>query len=102
MTNIDAVTIEPGIYIEELEFGIRIEDDFLVNNDGAEFVSETIPRDADWFIIKEGDYDPEEMEVPWINTDKEPAMEEKTMPWFGAPLEMFLTLGLAAILLRRN
>jgi len=102
LTNIDAVTIEPGIYIEDLEFGIRIEDDFLVNNGGAEFVSETIPRDAEWFIIKEGDYDPVETGVPWIKVGgEEPDMDEKTMPWFGAPLEMILTLGLAAIILRR-
>ena len=52
----DAVTIEPGIYIPEMAFGIRIEDDFLVNNNGYEHTSEIIPRDLDWFIIRADDY----------------------------------------------
>lgn len=51
----DAITIEPGIYHPEW-FGIRIEDDFLVNADGHEFLSEIIPRDLQWFMIEEGDY----------------------------------------------
>ena len=104
LTNIDAITIEPGIYISEMEFGIRIEDDFLVNNGGHEFVSEIIPRDVEWFIILEGDYDPIEMGVPWIEVSSEKSEEEESysMPWFGAPLEMLLTIGLAAVLLRRQ
>ncbi|HIG02931.1 MAG TPA: M24 family metallopeptidase [Candidatus Poseidoniales archaeon] len=51
----DAVTVEPGIYHDGW-FGIRIEDDFLVNSDGHEFLSEIIPRDLDWFMIEKGDY----------------------------------------------
>lgn len=47
----DAVTIEPGIYIDGW-FGIRIEDDFLVNTDGHEFMTADLPRDLDWFMIK--------------------------------------------------
>jgi len=104
LTNIDAITIEPGIYIPEMEFGIRIEDDFLVNNGGHEFVSEIIPRDAEWFIILEGDYDPVEMGVPWIEVSSGEGEEDESnsIPWFGAPLEMLLTIGLAAVLLRRQ
>ena len=48
--------MEPGIYHDGW-FGIRIEDDFLVNGDGHEFLSEDIPRDLDWFMIRPGDYD---------------------------------------------
>jgi len=103
LTNIDAITIEPGIYITELEFGIRIEDDFLVNNGGSEFLSENIPRDADWFIISEDDYDALEEGVPWLAQDADDENpENKSMPWYGAPLEMLMAISLAAILLRRK
>ena len=104
LTNIDAITIEPGIYIPEMEFGIRIEDDFLVDNGGSEFLSEMIPRDADWFIILEGDYDPVEEGVPWLEVEDDSSVmdDEKSLPWFGAPLQMLMPIALAAILLRRN
>ena len=52
----DAVTVEPGIYHDGW-FGIRIEDDFLVNQDGHEFLTEDLPRDLDWFMIMEDDYE---------------------------------------------
>ncbi|MBS1839337.1 MAG: aminopeptidase P family protein [Acidobacteria bacterium] len=39
------VTIEPGIYIPEENLGVRIEDDFLVTESGARFLSEKLPRD---------------------------------------------------------
>ena len=52
----DAVTVEPGIYHDGW-FGIRIEDDFLVNTEGHEFLSKDIPRDLDWFMIKTTDYE---------------------------------------------
>jgi len=55
LSPIDAITIEPGIYIEEW-FGIRIEDDYLVDVDGHEALTEDLPRDLDWFMIMEDDY----------------------------------------------
>jgi Xaa-Pro aminopeptidase len=39
------VTIEPGIYIPEENLGVRIEDDFLITETGATFLSEKLPRD---------------------------------------------------------
>ncbi len=39
-------TVEPGIYIPELNLGIRIEDDVLVTKDGMENLSEGIIREA--------------------------------------------------------
>jgi len=41
------VTIEPGIYIPEENLGVRIEDDFLITETGAKFLSEKLPRDPD-------------------------------------------------------
>jgi len=41
------VTIEPGIYIPEENLGVRIEDDFLITQTGAKFLSEKLPRDPD-------------------------------------------------------
>ncbi|MDP6870123.1 MAG: M24 family metallopeptidase [Candidatus Poseidoniaceae archaeon] len=51
----DAVTVEPGIYHDGW-FGIRIEDDFLINQDGHEFLTGDLPRDLDWFMIMDDDY----------------------------------------------
>jgi Xaa-Pro aminopeptidase len=41
------LTVEPGIYIPDEELGIRIEDDVLVTEDGAEVLSADLPRDPD-------------------------------------------------------
>lgn len=41
------ITDEPGLYIDEWEIGIRIEDDLLITEDGCEVLSEGIIRDAD-------------------------------------------------------
>jgi Xaa-Pro aminopeptidase len=41
------VTIEPGIYIPEENLGVRIEDDFLITETGAKFLSEKLPRDPE-------------------------------------------------------
>jgi len=51
----DAITIEPGIYLDGW-FGIRIEDDFLVNQDDHEFLTHDLPRDLAWFMIDVDDY----------------------------------------------
>ncbi len=41
------ITDEPGLYIDEWEIGIRIEDDLLITEDGCEVLSASIMRDAD-------------------------------------------------------
>lgn len=41
------ITNEPGLYIDEEEIGIRIEDDLLITEDGCICLSEAIIRDAD-------------------------------------------------------
>ena len=41
------ISDEPGLYIDEWEIGIRIEDDLLITEDGAVCLSEEIMRDAD-------------------------------------------------------
>jgi Xaa-Pro aminopeptidase len=38
------LTIEPGIYLPERNFGIRIEDEYLVTAAGNEHLSRSIPR----------------------------------------------------------
>ena len=40
------ITDEPGLYIDEEEIGIRIEDDLLITEDGCEVLSEAIPRET--------------------------------------------------------
>lgn len=41
------ITDEPGLYIDEWEIGIRIEDDLLITEDGCVCLSEAIIRDPD-------------------------------------------------------
>lgn len=41
------ITDEPGLYIDEWEIGIRIEDDLLITEDGCKCLSEDIIRDPD-------------------------------------------------------
>ncbi|WP_256372654.1 MULTISPECIES: M24 family metallopeptidase [unclassified Blautia] len=41
------MTDEPGLYIDEWEIGIRIEDDILITEDGCEVLSENLMRDPD-------------------------------------------------------
>jgi len=40
-------TVEPGLYIEEEEIGIRIEDNILVTKDGCEILSKDIIKEID-------------------------------------------------------
>ena len=74
-----------------------------MDNGGSEFLSSEIPRDAEWFIISEDDYDAIEEGVPWLISDSEDKeIENKTLPWYGAPLELLMAISLAAILLRKQ
>jgi Xaa-Pro aminopeptidase len=41
------ITVEPGIYIPEEKFGVRIEDDVLVTKDGYRLLTARLPRTAD-------------------------------------------------------
>lgn len=41
------ITDEPGLYIDEWEIGIRIEDDLLITEDGCECLSEAVIRTPD-------------------------------------------------------
>ena len=41
------ISNEPGLYIDEEEIGIRIEDDLLITADGCEVLSRDIPRSTD-------------------------------------------------------
>jgi Xaa-Pro aminopeptidase len=41
------ITLEPGIYIPAENFGVRIEDDVLVTENGAKFLSDGLPRKPD-------------------------------------------------------
>ena len=41
------LTMEPGIYLPEFGFGIRIEDDALITEEGAERLSAALPRTVD-------------------------------------------------------
>ena len=40
------VTVEPGVYLPVEGVGIRVEDDYLITEDGAENLSAALPRDA--------------------------------------------------------
>ena len=41
------ISDEPGLYIDEEEIGIRIEDDLLITADGCEVLTRDIPKDPD-------------------------------------------------------
>jgi len=43
----DVITIEPGIYIPDQEVGIRIEDDYLIGENGAVCLSAQLPKRPD-------------------------------------------------------
>ncbi len=39
------ITVEPGVYVEQWQVGIRLEDDVLVTENGCEILSADIPRE---------------------------------------------------------
>jgi Xaa-Pro aminopeptidase len=39
-----AVAIEPGLYLSQFGFGIRVEDNALITAEGCEILSRDIPR----------------------------------------------------------
>ncbi|HVP61104.1 MAG TPA: Xaa-Pro peptidase family protein [Myxococcaceae bacterium] len=41
------LTVEPGIYLPQRGFGVRIEDEILITPTGAEVLTRAIPRDAE-------------------------------------------------------
>jgi Xaa-Pro aminopeptidase len=41
------ITVEPGVYIPEENLGVRIEDDILITEDGAEILTRRLPRTVD-------------------------------------------------------
>ncbi|MGY8729142.1 MAG: M24 family metallopeptidase [Candidatus Poseidoniales archaeon] len=93
----DAVTVEPGIYLDGW-FGVRIEDDFLVNQEGHEFLTADLPRDLDWFMIEKDDY--EALEWHNENSEDEDAggiSEILPAPVNGIESIMLLTLVAAAL-----
>ena len=50
-------TLEPGLYFDEDEIGIRIEDTILITKDGCEVLSAGIPKtieEIEAFMSKEG------------------------------------------------
>jgi Xaa-Pro aminopeptidase len=52
------ITDEPGLYIDEWEIGIRIEDDLLIAEDGCEVLSEAIirtPEEIEAFMREKGE-----------------------------------------------
>ena len=48
------VTVEPGLYIPELGFGIRIEDDVAVTARGCEVLSACVPRQSEAVLARIG------------------------------------------------
>jgi len=42
----DVFTIEPGIYIAEEDLGIRIEDDYVITQDGCKNLGGKLPKSA--------------------------------------------------------
>ena len=52
------ITLEPGIYLRDKNLGIRIEDDVLVTETGARYMSDGLPREPDeveaWMANRSG------------------------------------------------
>ena len=52
------ITLEPGIYLPDQKLGIRIEDDVLVTETGAKYLTDGLPREPDeierWMAARAG------------------------------------------------
>ncbi|MBT5391605.1 MAG: hypothetical protein HOL22_04570, partial [Euryarchaeota archaeon] len=75
-----------------------IEDDFLVNQEGHEFLTADLPRDLDWFMIEKDDYEA----LEWHNENSDDEDEGGFSEVLPAPLSglesiMLLTLIAAAL-----
>ena len=92
------MTVEPGIYLDGW-FGVRIEDDFLVNTDGHEFLTEDLPRDLEWFMIEVDDYEP----MDWHNNVSDSDSDESSMmPFPMGGVETIILLSMVAVGFKRN
>jgi len=96
----DAITIEPGIYLDGW-FGVRIEDDFLVNQEGHEFLTADLPRDLDWFMIKADDYPQSDMGST-DGSDSSDASETLPFPIGMVQTMMLLTIVASAFVRNEN
>lgn len=50
------ITVEPGLYFEEFNLGVRIEDNILIKKDGNINLTKDVPRkteDIEFLMIKE-------------------------------------------------
>ena len=96
----DAITIEPGIYLDGW-FGVRIEDDFLVNQESHEFLSADLPRDLDWFMIKADDYSQSDLGST-DGSDSSDASETLPFPIGMVQTMMLLTIVASAFVRNEN
>jgi hypothetical protein len=91
----DAVTVEPGIYHPDW-FGIRLEDDFLINANGHEYLTADLPRDLEWAMIMLEDYTDES--VKEVEGDK----DESTFLPYPAGIVEILVLTAIVVAIKRE
>ena len=94
------MTIEPGIYLAGWG-GVRIEDDFLVNQESHEFLSADLPRDLDWFMIKADDYSQSDLGST-DGSDSSDASETLPFPIGMVQTMMLLTIVASAFVRNEN
>lgn len=74
----DVITIEPGIYIRDEGIGIRIEDNYLIREDGALCLSDELPKAAEdiELLMHIGDEDEDDTELIVDQADDEEEHDE--------------------------